>query len=127
MFPSDLQANALDLEVRVGNLEENSGDDGNSSIAELELRVDTLEDVTAEIEVQVVRLENVTAEIELRVDTLENDTVRLGIEVNSLEDVIADQETRIVAAEENIQGKMFNLCKLFILIFKFKVGHQCET
>ena len=62
---TDLQANTLDLEVRVGNLEENSGDDGNSSIAELELRVETLEDVTA------------------------------------------DQETRIVAAEEDIQGRSF--------------------
>ena len=70
----DLQANTLDLEVRVGNLEENSGDDGNSSIAELELRVETLEDATAELEVRV----------------------------DSLEDVTADQETRIVAAEENI-------------------------
>ena len=62
----DLQANTLDLEVRVGNLEENSGDDGNSSITELELRVQTLEDTTA------------------------------------------DQETRIVAAEENIQGDTFH-------------------
>ena len=60
---TDLQANTLDLEVRVGNLEENSGDNGNSSIPELELRVETLEDVTA------------------------------------------DQETRIVVAEENIQGE----------------------
>ena len=67
---SGLQANTLDLEVRVGNLEENSADDRNSSIAELELRVDTLEDVTA------------------------------------------DQGTRIVAAEENIQGKAFLLCKM---------------
>ena len=78
-FPSDLQANTLDLEVRVGNLEENSGDDGNSSIAELELRVDSLEDVTAELEPRV----------------------------ETLEDVTADQETRIVAAEENIQGSEF--------------------
>ena len=65
-----LQANTLGLEFRVGNLEENSGDDGNSSIAELELRVDSLEDVTG------------------------------------------DQETRIVAAEENIQGEKRKLCKL---------------
>ena len=57
-----LQANTLDLEVRVGNLEENSGDDGNSSIAELELRVDTLEDDTAELELRVDLLDNVTAE-----------------------------------------------------------------
>ena len=68
IFPPDLQANTLDLEVRVGNLEENSGEDRNSSIAELELRVDTLEDVTA------------------------------------------DQETRIVSAEENIQVRTFLLC-----------------
>ena len=67
-FP-DLQANTLDLEVRVGNLEENSGDDGNSSVAELELRVDAIEDVTS------------------------------------------DQETRIVVAEENIQGETFYCLK----------------
>ena len=69
-FISGLQANTLDLEVRIGNLEENSGDNGNSSIAELELRVETLEDVTAE------------------------------------------QETRIVAGEENIQGEAFLLYKV---------------
>ena len=79
---TDLQANNLDLDVRVGNLEENSMNDGNSSIAELELRVGTLEDVTAELEIQV----------------------------NSLEDVTADQETRIVVAEENIQGEKLKLC-----------------
>ena len=59
-------------------MEENSGDDGNSSIAELELRVDTLEDVAAELEVRV----------------------------GTVEDVTADQGTRIVAAEENIQGEI---------------------
>ena len=74
---TDLQANTLDLEVRVGNLEENSGDDGNSSIAELEVRVETLEDDTSELE--------------LRVGILEEET--------------ADQEIRIVTAEENIQGE----------------------
>ena len=65
-------------------MEENSGDDGNSSIAELELRVESLE--------------NVTAEVELTVDLLE--------------DVTADQETRIVTAEENIQGEKLRLYKL---------------
>ena len=94
----DLQANTLDLEVRVGNLEENSGDDGNSSIAELELRVDTLEDVTAELEIQMGSLENNTAELEVRVGTVE--------------DVTADQGTRIVVAEENIQGETHKLLKL---------------
>ena len=94
----DLQANTLDLEVRVGNLEENSGDNGNSSIAQLEVRVETLEDVIAELELRVGTLEDATAELEVRVDTLE--------------DVTADQETRIMAAEENIQGKKLALCKL---------------
>ena len=54
----DLQANTLDLEVRVGNLEENSGDDGNSSIAELELRVEVLEDITADQETRIVAAES---------------------------------------------------------------------
>ena len=98
MFPPDLQANTLDLEVRVGNLEDNSGDDGNSFVAELELRVKTLEDVTAELEVNM--------------DSLENVTVALGVRVESLEDVTTDQETRIVAAEANIQGKVLNVSRL---------------
>ena len=48
-------------------MEENSGDDGNSSIAELELRVDTLEDVTVELELRVGTLEDVTADQEKRI------------------------------------------------------------
>ena len=83
----------MTFQVRVGNLEENSSDGGNSSIAELELRVESLE--------------NGTAELELRVDSLEVVTAELEVQVDSLEDVTTDQETRIVVAEENIQGGPF--------------------
>ena len=58
-----LQATTIQLDSRVSVLEENGWGDGNSSISELEERVQTLEGITV------------------------------------------DQETRIVAAEENIQGK----------------------
>ena len=89
---TNLQVNTLDLEVRVGNLEENSGDDGNSSIAELELQVEKLEDDTAELEVRV----------------------------GSLEDVTADQENRIVVAEESIQGEKRKSFKFKCVVFHIK-------
>ena len=60
---TDLQATTVTLDFRVTPLEENGGGDRNSSVAELELRVEALE-VTA-----------------------------------------ADHETRISAAELNIDGK----------------------
>ena len=45
---TDLQDTALDLDLRVTDLEENGGDGRNSSIAELEIRVETLEETTAD-------------------------------------------------------------------------------
>ena len=69
-------------------MEQNSSDDGNSSIAELELRVETLEDVTTELELRV----------------------------GTLEDVTAIQETRIMAAEENIRSEEFCVSRQFVLL-----------
>ena len=43
-----LQDNTLALDFRVTVLEENGGSDGNSSVADLEVRVDTLEETTAD-------------------------------------------------------------------------------
>ena len=60
---TDLEATTLTLDFRVTALEENGGGDGNSSVAELEVRVETLEGT------------------------------------------VADHETRISAAEVNINGK----------------------
>ena len=61
-----LQTATVELDDRVTDLEENGGDGGNSSVAELEQRVEALEGTTA------------------------------------------DQETRLTAAEENIQGNEDN-------------------
>ena len=42
------------MDLRVSTLEENGGDDGNSSISGLELRVETLEGVTANPDVRLL-------------------------------------------------------------------------
>ena len=49
----DLETATLDLDFRVTVLEENGGDDGNSSVAELEVRVETLEGTTADHETRL--------------------------------------------------------------------------
>ena len=72
---ADLQATTLALDFRVTVLEENGGGDGNSSVAELEVRVETLEG---------------TAD---------------------------DHETRISAAEIDINGKLFSIGRVGNLIF----------
>ena len=47
----------LDLDTRVVDLEQNGGDDGNSSVAELEVRVETLEGTTADHETRLTAAE----------------------------------------------------------------------
>ena len=43
----------VDLDTRVVDLEENGGSDGNSSVAELEVRVETLEGTAANHETRI--------------------------------------------------------------------------
>ena len=50
---SDLQDATLALDFRVTVLEENGGDDGNSSVAELEVRVETLEGTATDHETRI--------------------------------------------------------------------------
>ena len=47
----------VDLDTRVVVLEENGGDDGNSSVAELEVRVETLEGTAADHETRLMAAE----------------------------------------------------------------------
>ena len=47
-----------DLNFRVTSLEENGGSDGNSSVAELEMRVETLEGTAADHETRISATEN---------------------------------------------------------------------
>ena len=54
----DLQDTTLALDFRVTILEENGGDDGNSSVAELELRVEALEGTAADHETRISTTES---------------------------------------------------------------------
>ena len=53
LFTIGLQATTLSLDSRVTVLEENGGGDGNSSVAELEVRVETLEGTAADHETRI--------------------------------------------------------------------------
>ena len=50
---ADLEDTTLSLDFRVTVLEENGGGDGNSSVAELEVRVETLEGTAADHETRI--------------------------------------------------------------------------
>ena len=52
-FVTDLQDTTVALDFRVTALEENGAGDGNSSVAELELRVETLEGTAADHEIRI--------------------------------------------------------------------------
>ena len=52
-----LQSVATDLDDRVTVLEDNGGDDGNSSVAEIEVRVETLEGAAADHETRITDAE----------------------------------------------------------------------
>ena len=53
IFVTDLQATTLALDFRVTVLEENGGGGGNSTVAELEVRVETLEGTAADHETRI--------------------------------------------------------------------------
>ena len=56
IFGTDLEDTTLALDFRVTVLEETGGDDGNSSVAELEVRVETLEGTAADHEKRISAL-----------------------------------------------------------------------
>ena len=58
MFFVALQDTTLALDFRVTILEENGGGGGNSSVAELEVRVDTLEETAADHETRISAAES---------------------------------------------------------------------
>ena len=53
----DLQGTTIALDTQVTALEENGGGDGNSSVAELEMRVETLEGTAADHETRISDIE----------------------------------------------------------------------
>ena len=55
---TDLQATTVTLDFRVTALEENGGGDGNSSMAELEVRVETLKGTAADHETRISAAES---------------------------------------------------------------------
>ena len=58
---SGLQVQTLELDFRVTTLEENAGSEGNNSIAELEQRVETLEESDADQETRISATESEVA------------------------------------------------------------------
>ena len=58
LIPTDLQDTTFALDFRVTVLEENEGGDGNSSVAELEVRVETLEGTAADHETRISSAES---------------------------------------------------------------------
>ena len=99
-------------------LEENGGGDGNSSVAELEVRVDILEGIADDHETRISATESdVTGRyssealcfkwllIQYMLMFINTDDIKISnVLILDLEDTVADQETRLTAAEENIQG-----------------------
>ena len=57
-FFTVLQSISTELDIRVTALEENGGSDGNSSVAELEVRVETLEGTAADHETRISTAES---------------------------------------------------------------------
>ena len=57
-FTSEIETTALALDFRVTVLEENGGSDGNSSVTELEVRVETLEGTAADHETRISAAES---------------------------------------------------------------------
>ena len=57
-FTAGLQATTIKLDFRVTALEENGGNDGNSSLAELEVRVETLEGTATDHETRISSTES---------------------------------------------------------------------
>ena len=57
MFTTDLKATTLGLNFRITFLEENGGGDGNSSVAELEVKVETLEGTAGDHEMRILAAE----------------------------------------------------------------------
>ena len=53
IFYADVLATTITLDFRVTALEENGGGNGNSSVAELEVRVETLEGTAADHETRI--------------------------------------------------------------------------
>ena len=117
---TDLQATTLALDFRVTVLEENGGGDGNSSAAELEVRVETLEGTAADHETRISatksdltgRYHNIVPFFEVKRNSNVSNVLfkwkrRLYNEVLilDLEETVTDQETRLTVAEENIQGR----------------------
>ena len=108
----DLQVTTLALDFRVTVLEENRGSNGNSSVAELEVRVETLEGTAADHETRISAAETDvngkyhTEELRLYVGNVITQLIFLYL-FTDLEVATSGLDTRLTVAEENIQGKCF--------------------
>ena len=68
-YLADIETTTLALDFRVTALEENGGSDGNSSVAELEMRVETLEGTAADHDTRLTAAEtDINGKIKQRED-----------------------------------------------------------
>ena len=72
IFLITMQNFYLDLDTRVVDLEDNGGGDGNSSVAELEVRVETLEGTAADHETRVTTVETDIEGNNNNIESIEN-------------------------------------------------------
>ena len=98
-----------DLDPRVVDLEENWGSDGNSSVAELEMRVETLEGTAADHESRItaseIDIEGLTfVQLINAIRMLQLWSYNLLCYFPALETIVSVQGVRLTAAEENKQG-----------------------
>ena len=109
-FFTDLDETTQALEFRVTVLENHV----NSSVAELETKVETLEGTTADHETRISSTESsingkyyskLVFAFQIKTSTIDN---FVNCICSDLEEVTSDQETRLTAAEGNIQGTMTN-------------------
>ena len=106
-----LEDTTTQLDFRVTTLEENGGS-GNSSVGELEVRVDTLEDTVSNHETRLTagesQLEGMFSHvhktfysIEIKDILIRTDFYLTSVDLQTITDEL---ETRLTSAEENIQG-----------------------
>ena len=128
IFIADLLDTTLALDFRVSVLEESGGDEGNSSVADLEVRVETLEGTADDHETRISATEaDLAGNLVVSVCLFKWKKIiifplyaklpylKCWLEfhfkiiiwkslIADIEETVSDQETRLTAAEENIQG-----------------------
>ena len=112
-FCTDIQTTTLALDFRVTLLEKNGGSDVNSSVAELEVRVEALEGTALDHETRLMAAQtDIEGKICFQI-TKSGLSFILMVVIYFI--FFTAIETRLTSVEENIQGKHFpsKLCISF--------------